>query len=86
MLENSVSKYPDETGRFLQCSGVEFPFDPRKEPGNRVDPRLVKIGNTYLDYNIDYCVAINDYVTKGKDGYTMLLNATNIVSFNFQRS
>ena len=80
ILENSVCKFPDETGRFLQVAGLRFPFDPRKPPGERVNPRLVKIGDTYLDMDQDYCVAVKGYIAKGKDGYNVILKCPLIVS------
>ncbi|KAJ2008044.1 hypothetical protein GGI04_001294 [Coemansia thaxteri] len=35
-LENGVSKWPAQEGRFPQVSGIRFEFDPRREPGDRV--------------------------------------------------
>ncbi|KAJ1891933.1 hypothetical protein LPJ66_006639 [Kickxella alabastrina] len=35
-LENGVSKWPAQEGRFPQVSGIRFEFDPEREPGNRV--------------------------------------------------
>ncbi|KAJ2394941.1 hypothetical protein GGI05_001817, partial [Coemansia sp. RSA 2603] len=35
-LENGVSKWPAQEGRFPQVSGIRFEFDPDREPGNRV--------------------------------------------------
>ena len=37
VLEASVAKYPAQDGRFPQVSGFKFSFDPRKEPGSRVN-------------------------------------------------
>ena len=48
-LENGVSKWPALEGRFPQVSGIQFAFDPAKPPGSRVDPKLVKIGDEYID-------------------------------------
>lgn len=50
-LENSVSKYPKLEGTFPLVAGIEFAFDPSKPPGKRIDPRIIKIKNEYLDYN-----------------------------------
>ena len=38
-------------GRFLQVSGLKFAFDPKKTSGSRIDPRLIKVGDAYLDLN-----------------------------------
>ncbi|KAJ2663870.1 hypothetical protein IWW48_001136 [Coemansia sp. RSA 1200] len=35
-LENGVSKWPAQEGRFPQVSGIRFVFDPTREPGDRV--------------------------------------------------
>ncbi|KAJ2723223.1 hypothetical protein GGI07_002792 [Coemansia sp. Benny D115] len=35
-LENGVSKWPAQEGRFPQVSGIRFEFDPTREPGDRV--------------------------------------------------
>lgn len=48
-LENGVSKWPALEGRFPQVSGIQFAFDPTKPPGSRVNPKLVKIGDEYID-------------------------------------
>lgn len=36
-------------GRFPQVSGIFFAFDPRKPAMKRIDPRIIKIQNEYLD-------------------------------------
>ncbi|KAJ2398741.1 hypothetical protein GGI23_003062, partial [Coemansia sp. RSA 2559] len=35
-LENGVSKWPAQEGRFPQVSGIRFEFDPARDPGDRV--------------------------------------------------
>ncbi|KAJ2238445.1 hypothetical protein H4R99_000052 [Coemansia sp. RSA 1722] len=40
-LENGVSKWPAQEGRFPQVSGIRFEFDPDREPGNRVTSILI---------------------------------------------
>ncbi|NFS28202.1 LysM peptidoglycan-binding domain-containing protein [Clostridium botulinum] len=69
-LEVSVGAYPTEQGGFLQVSGMTFLFDPMKEKGNRVFD--VKVGENPIDLNKEYTVAINDFLSQGGDGYTML--------------
>ena len=46
-LNNSVSMYPKLEGRFPQVSGVTFAFDAEQAPGERVDPRFVKVQGEY---------------------------------------
>jgi len=48
-LENGVSMYPTLEGRFPQVSGVTFGFDPTKLPGQRIDPRYVKVQGSYIE-------------------------------------
>jgi 5'-nucleotidase len=48
-LENAVSQYPKLEGRFPQVAGLQFAFDPSKQPGNRIDPNLIKIQDEYLE-------------------------------------
>lgn len=50
-LENGVSQYPKLEGRFPQVSGMTFVFDPDKPPGQRVNPKYIKIGDEYLDFS-----------------------------------
>jgi 2',3'-cyclic-nucleotide 2'-phosphodiesterase (5'-nucleotidase family) len=44
-LENGVSRYPAKEGRFLQCDGVRFAFDPNQPAGSRVVPGSVYVRN-----------------------------------------
>ncbi|KAJ1948861.1 hypothetical protein FBU59_001401 [Linderina macrospora] len=40
-LENGVSKWPAQEGRFPQVSGLRFQFDPRRPPGDRVTSIMI---------------------------------------------
>jgi hypothetical protein len=44
-LENGVSRYPAKEGRFLQCDGVRFAFDPNQPAGSRIVPDSVYVRN-----------------------------------------
>ncbi|XP_034152385.1 trifunctional nucleotide phosphoesterase protein YfkN-like [Esox lucius] len=70
-LENGVSNYPALDGRFPQVSGIQFGFDPNGKPGHRVIAETVKIQGKSLDRDRKYRVAMKEFLTKGKDGYTM---------------
>jgi len=48
-LENGVSKYPVLEGRFPQVSGISFGFYPTRLPGQRIDPRHVKVQGSYIE-------------------------------------
>ena len=76
-LEHSVRLYPEQNGGFLQVSGLEFMFDPSREPGARVTD--VIIGGNALEPDKTYTVATNDFVAAGGDGYTMFQSATVLV-------
>lgn len=51
VLENGVFRYHDIGGRFPQVSEIFFTYDPTRPAGDRVDKRLVKIHNEYLELN-----------------------------------
>ncbi|KAJ2082876.1 hypothetical protein H4R24_001268 [Coemansia sp. RSA 988] len=40
-LENGVSKWPAQEGRFPQVSGIRFEFDPRRAPGDRITSIII---------------------------------------------
>uniref|UniRef100_A0A8D8ZQ47 Trifunctional nucleotide phosphoesterase protein YfkN n=2 Tax=Cacopsylla melanoneura TaxID=428564 RepID=A0A8D8ZQ47_9HEMI len=79
-LENAVCKYPKLEGRFPQVAGLSFAFDPEKPPGSRVDPKFVRIGDEYLDFELKYSMATKQYLQKGCDGYTVFQNVPVLVS------
>ena len=81
-LENGVSQYPKLEGRFPQVAGLRFAFDPSKPPGNRVDPKFVKIGDEYLLPHQFYRLVTKEYIATGHDGYTVLANCEVLVSFS----
>lgn len=85
-LENGVCKYPKTEGRFPQISGISFGFDPEAEPGKRIDPNLVRIGDEYLVPDQLYKLATKCYLHNGCDGYTMLKNSPIIVCLCFMQS
>lgn len=76
-LEHSVREYPNENGGFLQVSGLQFTFDPKKAAGSRVTEVNVVNGDTTvpLDNAANYKVATNTFTAKGGDGYEVFGNA-----------
>ena len=46
-----MSKYPTLEGRFPQVAGISFGFDPKKLPGQRIDPRHVKVQGSFIELN-----------------------------------
>ena len=53
-----MSKYPVLEGRFPQVSGISLGFDPMKLPGQRIDPRHVKVQGSHveLDKVASFCL------------------------------
>lgn len=79
-LENGVSKFPLYEGRFPQVSGIRFAFQPSNPPGQRVCPEFIKINDEYLDMEAEYSMATKVFISKGRDGYTMLPNSKVLIS------
>jgi 5'-nucleotidase len=73
-LENGVSSYPKLEGRFPQVAGISFTFNPDHPLGKRVEPKLVRIGDEWLDMEEKYALCIKAYMHGGCDGYTMFKN------------
>jgi 2',3'-cyclic-nucleotide 2'-phosphodiesterase (5'-nucleotidase family) len=72
-LENGVSQYPQEGGRFPQVAGITFSFDPAAKPGRRIVEATA--GGRPLEQEKTYAVALNDFLAAGGDGYTMFAEA-----------
>lgn len=70
-LENGVSAYPKLEGRFPQVAGISFTFNPDRPSGSRVEQRLVRIGDEWLDLDEKYALCVKAYMYGGCDGYTM---------------
>lgn len=77
ILEYSVRLAPEESGGFLQVSGMKFAYDSTKEAGSRVVSMQVKNGEEYVDINPDqtYLVTTNNFTAKGGDGYEVFAQA-----------
>ncbi|XP_034650773.1 mannosylglucosyl-3-phosphoglycerate phosphatase isoform X1 [Drosophila subobscura] len=75
-LENGVSAYPKLEGRFPQVAGISFAFNPLAEPGKRIDPQLIQVGDEYLNLEQTYKLCVKSYIFMGCDGYTMFKGVT----------
>lgn len=73
-LENGVSSYPKLEGRFPQVAGVSFCFNPNRPSGQRIEPRLVRVGDEWLSFTEKYTLCIKSYMHGGCDGYVMFKN------------
>ena len=76
-LENGVSQWERTKGRFPQVSGIQYVFDPNRPAGERI--LEVSVNGKPLDPNKTYVCAINDYMGRGGDGYTMFKNAPRVI-------
>ncbi|KAH7376870.1 flagellar associated protein [Plectosphaerella cucumerina] len=70
-LENGVSQYPAQEGRFPQVSNIEFEFDPSRAPDSRLN--YARLGGEPLDFEKKYTLATRGYMARGKDGFDSLL-------------
>ena len=71
-LENGVSLYEEQDGRFPQVGGLKYTFDPRQDVGSRIVSVEVKNPDgTYSPIDLDaiYRVASNNFMRGGGDGY-----------------
>ncbi|WP_226673290.1 bifunctional metallophosphatase/5'-nucleotidase [Rossellomorea aquimaris] len=72
-LEHSVAKVDEESGQFLQVSGLSFHFDPTRAVGERVSN--VKVQGERLDRAKSYRVAVNAFLADGGDGFNVFRDA-----------
>ena len=79
-LENGVSRYPEEEGRFPCISGIRFAFKAKNAPGSRIVRDSVIINGQPLDLEREYTCATTHFLSKGKDGYEALSKGRTIVS------
>ena len=78
VLENGVSEFEEQSGRFPQVSGMSFTYNPKAKSGARVVS--VKIGSQSLNKGRTYTMATNDYMASGGDGYSVLKKAKVIIN------
>lgn len=75
-LERAAELYPQKNNAFLQLTGAEVRFDPKAEPGKRV--QSVIIGGAKLDPKRTYRVATTAPLARGALGYFRLWNKDQI--------
>jgi len=66
-LERAAELYPQKNNAFLQLTGAEVRFDPKAEPGKRI--QSVIIGGAKLDPKRTYRVATTAPLARGALGY-----------------
>lgn len=72
-LEHSVRALPEQSGGFLQVSGLTFEVDPKAQPGGRVIN--VRVNGERISASKYYTVATNDFLAAGGDEYDVFKNA-----------
>lgn len=87
LLENSLRLYPEESGAFIQVSGLRYTLSPKREEeaGHRVQRIEVLQGDgSYQELveNRDYSVAVSDYMLGGGDGNTALCGSRILQQLN----
>jgi 2',3'-cyclic-nucleotide 2'-phosphodiesterase (5'-nucleotidase family) len=84
-LENGVSQVEQRAGRFPQVSGLRFTWDPEASPGSRIKSVEIKTPAGYrpVDPGATYRAVINNYLAGGGDGYTMFMNAANVINLGY---
>lgn len=79
-LENGVSKLPALEGRFPHVSGMKFSFDVSRPVGDRIVSCVVAgVPVDKSTYDKKFSVATRGYMMKGKDGFTSLIGAEEVV-------
>ncbi len=76
-LNRSISLFPSPNSGFLQVSGIEVTFDPRKPAGERVTQ--VTVNGKPLDNRAEYQVAMPISLARGGYGYFNVWDKTAIV-------
>jgi len=77
-LEHSFARYEMGKGAFLQISGMKIVADISQPSGQRI--KSVVVGEIPLEEEREYTLALNDYLLRGGDGYTMLANTQILIS------
>jgi hypothetical protein len=70
VLEHGVSAYPEQSGAYIQVSGLTFSFDPKAKPGTRVHSVALADGEP-LEADRIYFVATIEFLAFGGDGYNL---------------
>ncbi|CAL8082685.1 unnamed protein product [Calicophoron daubneyi] len=79
-LENGVSQYPKQEGRFPLVSGVRFTFDAHQPPGNRVVLSSILIQGEQIDLDRNYRICVKHYLATGRDGYTVFADSPVLIN------
>jgi 5'-nucleotidase/UDP-sugar diphosphatase len=72
-IENGLAQMPNSGGRFPQVSGMTVEADLHRPVGDRIT--AMTVGGAPLDEARIYRVAVNDFLARGGDNYTMFRDA-----------
>jgi 5'-nucleotidase len=84
-LENGVSMVEQVAGRFPQVGGLRFTWDPGAPVGERIVLVEVRTPEGYepIDPAATYRVVTNNFLATGGDGYTVFLEAAEVINLGF---
>jgi 5'-nucleotidase/UDP-sugar diphosphatase len=82
-LENGVSDYENQAGRFPQVAGLQYTWDPAQPAGSRIVEVRVETDGGWapIDEAATYGVVTNDYTRRGGDGYATFAEGENPYDF-----
>eukprot|EP01062_Namystynia_karyoxenos_P001933 TRINITY_DN10674_c0_g1_i1.p1 TRINITY_DN10674_c0_g1~~TRINITY_DN10674_c0_g1_i1.p1 ORF type:complete len:1182 (+),score=375.75 TRINITY_DN10674_c0_g1_i1:177-3722(+) len=75
VLENGVSKWPQQEGRFLQISGVAIKLNPERPPHERIIDCRTESDGLPVDPDKVYTAVTTAFLCNGGDGFTVLKSA-----------
>jgi 2',3'-cyclic-nucleotide 2'-phosphodiesterase (5'-nucleotidase family) len=76
-LEHGLAQADNQSGGFLQMSGVQLQFNPAAPAGRRIT--TITVGGQPLDPARRYSVAVVNFLANGGDGHTAFRNARVLV-------
>ena len=76
-IENGLAQLPAAGGRMPQVSGLTIEADLSRPAGSRIVS--IKVGDAPLSETRIYRVAVNDFMARGGDGYTLLRDARHML-------
>ncbi|KAA3675682.1 5'-nucleotidase [Paragonimus westermani] len=79
VLENAVSQVPELNGRFVQVSKIKFAYHSNNPQRERLEESMLLISGRPVDREQHYRLATTESMSRGEDGYRMLLNKERIV-------
>lgn len=74
-LENGVSQWEEQAGRFPQVAGMKYTFDPSQPVGSRIVS--IEVDGAPIDMEATYRVAVNNFLHTGGDGYDVFTEGAN---------